>query len=138
MLIGQIELFDDEKKTGIVKSQEDYFEFQQSCWLSTVPPEQGDEVSFEVHDGEVVSMRLIAETLEPVKAVKRRLVAAFLALFLGFIGAHRLYLGYYKLALAQIALTALTHGYGVLWGFIEAILLFSGQITKDSKNRPLK
>jgi hypothetical protein len=106
----------NEKKNGDrEKSQEDYFEFQQSCWLSSVPPEQGDEVSFDVDDGEVVSMRLIAETLAPVKAVKKRLVAAFLALFFGFIGAHRLYLGDYKFALAQIALTVLMYADGVLW-----------------------
>jgi hypothetical protein len=47
-------------------------------------------------------------------------------------------LGFYKLALAQIALTILTHGYGVIWGFIDTVLLFGGHIHKDSKNRPLK
>jgi TM2 domain-containing membrane protein YozV len=76
--------------------------------------------------------------MKPVEAVKSRTIATLLGLFLGAIGAHRFYLGFYKLALAQIALTILTHGYGVIWGFIDTVLLFGGHIHKDSKNRPLK
>ena len=72
------------------------------------------------------------------KAVKYKYVAVALAFFLGFTGMHRFYLGYYKLGLAQLAFTAITVGYGALWGFIEAILLFAGHINKDAKGRPLK
>ncbi len=138
MIIGQIESYDSEKQTGIVKSQDDFFEFDANSWQSKLQPDEGDEVTFEVNDGVVLNMRLAAETLKPVEAVKRKSVATLLALFLGFSGAHRFYLGNYKLGLAQIAVTALTQGYGVLWGFIEAVLLFSGHINKDAKNRPLK
>ncbi len=138
MLIGQIESYDNEKNVGIVKSQDDYFEFDNHSWKSTVPPDQGDEVTFEVNDGNVIDIRLFAESMKPVEAVKSRTIATLLGLFLGAIGAHRFYLGFYKLALAQIALTILTHGYGVIWGFIDTVLLFGGHIHKDSKNRPLK
>ncbi|MEI6747011.1 MAG: TM2 domain-containing protein [Methylococcaceae bacterium] len=138
MIIGQIESYNIEKQTGIVKSQDDFFEFDATSWKSSVPPDQGDEVTFNVNDGVVSNMLLVAETMKPVEAVKRRWIATLLALFLGFAGVHRFYLGFYKLGLAQIALTALTQGYGVLWGFIDAVLLFAGHINKDAKNRPLK
>ncbi|MFI3215567.1 MAG: TM2 domain-containing protein [Methylococcales bacterium] len=138
MLIGQIESYDNEKNVGIVKSQDDYFEFDSHSWQSTVPPDQGDEVTFEVNDGNVMNLRLFAESMKPVEAVKSRWIATLLGLFLGPIGAHRFYLGFYKIALAQIALTILTQGYGVIWGFIDTVLLFGGHIHKDSKNRPLK
>ncbi|MEI7840985.1 MAG: TM2 domain-containing protein [Methylococcaceae bacterium] len=138
MIIGQIESYDSEKQTGIVKSQDDFFEFNQNSWKSSVPPDQGDEVTFELNEGVAMNMRLAIESLKPVEAVKRKSIAALLALFLGFAGVHRFYLGFYKLGLAQIAVTALTQGYGVLWGFIEAVLLFAGHINKDAKNRPLK
>ncbi len=138
MIIGQIESYDSEKKIGIVKSQDDFFEFDANSWTSTLLPEQGDEVTFDINDGAVANMRLVAETMKPAEAVKRKLTATLLALFFGFAGAHRFYLGYYKMGLAQIIVTALTQGYGVLWGFIEAVLLFAGHINKDSKNRPLK
>jgi TM2 domain-containing membrane protein YozV len=138
MIIGQIESYNSEKQTGIVKSQDDFFEFDATSWKSSVPPDQGDEVTFNVNDGVVSNMLLVAETMKPVEAVKRRWIATLLALFLGFAGVHRFYLGFYKLGLAQIALTALTQGYGVLWGFIDAVLLFAGHINRDAKNRPLK
>jgi TM2 domain-containing membrane protein YozV len=138
MIIGQIESYDSEKQTGIVKSQDDFFEFNATSWKSSVPPDQGDEVTFNVNDGTVSDMLLVAETMKPVEAVKRRWIATSLALFLGFAGVHRFYLGFYKLGLAQITVTALTQGYGVLWGFIDAVLLFAGHINKDAKNRPLK
>ncbi len=138
MIIGQIESYNIEKQTGIVKSQDDFFEFDATSWKSSVPPDQGDEVTFNVNDGFVSDMLLVAETMKPVEAVKRRWIATLLALLLGFAGVHRFYLGFYKLGLAQIALTALTQGYGVLWGFIDAVLLFAGHINRDAKNRPLK
>lgn len=138
MNIGQIESYNGEKQTGIVKSQDDFFEFDMTSWKSSVLPDEGDEVHFDVNDGRVSNMRLVAETMKPIEGVKRRWIASLLALFLGFAGAHRFYLGFYKLGLAQIAVTALTQGYGVLWGFIDAVLLFTGHINRDAKNRPLK
>jgi TM2 domain-containing membrane protein YozV len=138
MIIGQIESYDSDTKTGLVKDQEEFFKFDATSWVSNLPPDQGDEVTFELKDGFVVNMRLVAETMKPVEGVKKRWIATTLAFFLGAIGAHRFYLGFYKLGLAQLAFTALTQGYGLLWGFIDAILLFAGHINKDAKGRPLK
>lgn len=138
MIIGQIESYDSEKKIGIVKDQDEFFEFDEASWVSSVPPDSGDEVTFELNDGVVINMRLVAEAIKPVQAVKSRWIATLLALFLGAAGVHRFYLGFYKLGLIQLAVTVLTQGYGVVWGVVEAILLFAGHIHKDAKGRPLK
>ncbi len=138
MIIGQIESYDSETKTGFVKDQEEFFKFDVTSWVSSLPPDQGDEVTFELRDGVVVNMRLVAETMKPIEGIKKRWIATTLAFFLGAIGAHRFYLGFYKLGLAQLAFTILTQGYGVLWGVIDAVLLFAGHINKDAKGRPLK
>ncbi|MCX7106543.1 MAG: TM2 domain-containing protein [Methylococcales bacterium] len=137
-MIGYIESYDPEDQTGIVKSEENSYTFHLDDWISQVPPDQGDDVNFEVEGTIARKINLVGAFLTPPKAVKRKYVAALLALFLGFTGIHRFYLGFYWLGIAQLALTAATVGYGALWGFIEAILLFTGNINKDAKGRPLK
>jgi TM2 domain-containing membrane protein YozV len=137
-MIGYIESYDPEDQTGIVKSEENSYTFHLDDWISQVPPDQGDDVNFEVEGTIARKINLVGAFLTPPKAVKRKYVAGALALFLGFTGIHRFYLGFYWLGMAQLALTAATVGYGALWGFIEAILLFTGNINKDAKGRPLK
>ncbi len=137
-MIGHIESYDPEDQTGIVKSEENSYTFHLDDWISQVPPDQGDDVDFEVEGTIARKINLVGAFLTPPKAVKRKYVAGALALFLGFTGIHRFYLGFYWLGIAQVALTAATVGYGALWGFIEAILLFTGNINKDAKGRPLK
>ena len=137
-MIGYIESYDPEDQTGIVKSEENSYTFHLDDWISQVPPDQGDDVDFEVEGTIARKINLVGAFLTPPKAVKRKYVAGALALFLGFTGIHRFYLGFYWLGIAQLALTAATVGYGALWGFIEAILLFTGNINKDAKGRPLK
>jgi TM2 domain-containing membrane protein YozV len=137
-MIGYIESYDPEDQTGIVKSEENSYTFHLDDWISQAPPDQGDDVNFEVEGTIARKINLVGAFLTPPKAVKRKYVAGALALFLGFTGIHRFYLGFYWLGMAQLALTAATVGYGALWGFIEAILLFTGNINKDAKGRPLK
>lgn len=137
-MMGYIESYNVDTQSGVIKSEEQFFAFDLDCWLSDVPPDEGDDVYFDIADGAAINVKLVGAYLEPPKAVKSRYVAAALAFFLGFTGAHRFYLGFYKLGLAQLAVTALTVGYGALWGFIEAVLLFAGHIYKDAKGRPLK
>ena len=137
-MIGYIESYDPEDQTGIVKSEENSYTLHLDDWISQVPPDQGDDVNFEVEGTIARKINLVGAFLTPPKAVKRKYVAGALALFLGFTGIHRFYLGFYWLGIAQLALTAATVGYGALWGFIEAILLFTGNINKDAKGRPLK
>ena len=135
---GEIDSYNPETRTGVIKSEAQTFEFDAQSWVASVPPEQGDAVVFETDGTRAVNVTLQGAVLTPPEGVKRKYVAAFLALFLGFTGAHRFYLGFYKLGIAQLAITGLTVGYGALWGFIEAVLLFAGHINKDAKGRPLK
>jgi TM2 domain-containing membrane protein YozV len=137
-MIGHIESYDPKLQSGVIKSEEQLFDFNLDAWVADVPPDQGDDVNFDAEGTSAINIKLMGAYLEPPKAVKYKYVAAVLALFLGFTGAHRFYLGFYKLGLAQLAFTALTVGYGALWGFIEAVLLFAGHINKDGKGRPLK
>ena len=137
-MIGHIESYDPETQSGIIKSADKFFAFDLAGWASDVPPDQDDDVYFDATDSTAINIKLVGAYLEPPKAVKYKYVAVGLALFLGFTGMHRFYLGYYKLGLAQLAFTAVTVGYGALWGFIEVILLLAGHINKDAKGRPLK
>jgi TM2 domain-containing membrane protein YozV len=137
-MIGHIESYDPDNQTGVVKSEEKSYTFHLDDWVAQVSPDPGDDVNFDAEGTIARNIDLVGAYLAPPQAVKYKYVAALLALFLGFTGLHRFYLGFYKLGFAQLAVTAATIGYGALWGFIEAVLLFAGHINKDAKGRPLK
>ena len=137
-MIGYIESFNPDNQNGLLKSEEKSYTFHLDDWAAQVPPDVGDDVNFDTEGTIARNINLVGAYLTPPKAVKYKYVAAVLALFLGFTGLHRFYLGFYWLGIAQLALTAATVGYGALWGFVEAILLFAGHINKDAKGRPLK
>ena len=76
---------------------------------------------------------------------KYKITAGLLALAFGLFGAHNFYLGYTVKATIQLLLSiiglctiCLLFGFVILfitalWGFIEAILIFTGSIYKDKK-----
>ncbi len=76
---------------------------------------------------------------------KSKVVAGLLGIFLGGFGVHRFYLGFNLIGAIQVLLTVvggiLTCGFGwiagAMWGFVEGILIFAGQINKDAQGRPL-
>jgi TM2 domain-containing membrane protein YozV len=137
-MIGYIESYEPDNQIGVIKSEEKSYTFHLDDWVAQVPPDVGDDVNFDIEGTIARNINLVGAYLTPPKAVKYKYVAAALALFLGFTGLHRFYLGFYWLGIAQLALTAATVGYGALWGFVEAVLLFAGHINKDAKGRPLK
>ena len=137
-MIGYIESYEPDNQIGVIKSEEKSYTFHLDDWAAQVPPDVGDDVNFDTEETIARNINLVGAYLTPPKAVKYKYVAAVLALFLGFTGLHRFYLGFYWLGIAQLALTAATVGYGALWGFVEAILIFAGHINKDAKGRPLK
>jgi TM2 domain-containing membrane protein YozV len=71
---------------------------------------------------------------------KSKVAAALFAIFLGCLGIHNFYLGYTGRAIAQLLITVLSCGYGIIvtgiWSFIEFILILTGSI-KDRFGRPL-
>jgi TM2 domain-containing membrane protein YozV/ribosomal protein S27E len=72
-------------------------------------------------------------------AVKSKIVAGLLGVFLGGWGVHRFYLGYIGIGIAQIVVTLVTCGIGSVWGLIEGILILTGSsITTDANGRPLR
>jgi hypothetical protein len=70
--------------------------------------------------------------------LKSKLVAGLLGIFIGSLGIHRFYLGYNTIGVIQIIVTIFTFGLGGLWGFIEGIMILTGNISKDAQGRPLK
>lgn len=71
------------------------------------------------------------------KQLKSQLAAGLLGVFLGGFGVHRFYLGYIGIGIAQIIVTLITCGLGWIWGFIEGILILTGNISKDAQGEPL-
>jgi TM2 domain-containing membrane protein YozV len=137
-MLGHIESYDEACQTGVVKYEDQYYEFHIDQWTSEAPPKVGDDIDFDHEDGKVTDISLVGAYLKETKPVKRRIVAALLGIVFGALGVHRIYLGFYGIAAAQIAVTLITGGYGVLWGFTEGVLIFFGQIHKDAKGRYLK
>lgn len=142
-MIGHIESYDPDSQTGVVKSEEKYLAFHIDDWSGDVPPEPGDDVRFEEQDGSAKQVELVGAYLEPPKPVKYKYLAGLLAMLFGFAGIHRFYLGHYRVAFAQLVLSALLIAAGFVvfapqWGFIDAFLIFAGHINKDGKGRPFK
>ncbi len=67
---------------------------------------------------------------------KSKLTAGLLGIFLGGFGVHNFYLGYTGKAIAQILLSCV--GIGAIWGFIEGILILTGNIDKTQTEFRLK
>ncbi|MGZ5077788.1 MAG: NINE protein [Methylobacter sp.] len=142
-MIGQIESYDPDTQTGVIKAEGALFTFHLDDWVGEVQPDEGDDVNFEAEGSIANNINLVGAYLEPPKAVKYKYLAAVLALLLGWTGAHRFYLGFYRLGFMQLMLTIVLYvtglpGFAALWGFIEGVLLFGGHIHQDAKGRPFK
>ncbi len=137
-MLGHIESYDERCRTGVIKHDSEFFEFHLDQWTSQQPPNVGDDVDFDHENGEVTEVGPVGAYLVDGKPVKSHIVAALLGIVFGAIGLHRFYLGFWGLGISQIAVTYLTGGFGVMWGFIEGVLIFTGHINKDAKGRYLK
>ena len=142
-MIGVIKDYDPETQTGSMSNGKEDFEFSISDWIANAPPEQGDHVKFDLRGVKPCNIDLYAASLDKGGAVKRKYLAVFLAFIFGLTGVHRLYLGYYRIAITQIIISAIlvvagAPAYAVLWGFVDAILILGGHIDKDAQGRPLK
>jgi TM2 domain-containing membrane protein YozV len=142
-VIGVIQNYDPETQAGTISNGKEVFKFVISDWIAGAPPEQGDHVTFDLRGVKPCNINLYVATLNKGEAVKYKYLALFLALVLGWAGGHRFYLGFYRLAIIQFAITALLivaglPGYILLWSFVDALLIFGGHIDKDAQGRPLK
>jgi TM2 domain-containing membrane protein YozV len=143
-MIGVIKDYDSETNTGAISNGKEVFQFDLSDWIAGAPPEQGDNVKFDLRGTKPYNINLYAATLDKGDAVKRKWVAILLAFVFGYVGAHRFYLGFYRLGIIQLIINTLLivvaglPGYAFLWGFVEAMLIFGGHIDKDAEGRPFK
>ena len=82
-------------------------------------------------------------------AVKSKLAAGLLGIFLGGLGIHRFYLGYTGIGMAQLLLFLFGVTVGLfmcgvpayaacMWGLIEGIMILVGSIDRDGQGRPLR
>lgn len=71
---------------------------------------------------------------------KSKTIAALLAFFLGFLGAHNFYLGNTKKGIIQVLLSVTFFGTAIsgLWAFVEFIMILTGSIASDAKGIRLK
>lgn len=137
-MLGHIESYDQDIQTGIIKAEDKFFEFYIDDWTSKEPPKVGDDVDFIEDDGKITEVSLVGAYMKNMQPVKSRKIAACLGFFLGALGMHRIYLGYYVLGMMQITVTYFNIGYGIMWGLIEGALIISGHMYKDAKGRLLK
>lgn len=69
---------------------------------------------------------------------RSRLVAGILQLFLGAFGVGRFYLGYIGIGTSQVLVNIITFGVGgMVWGFVDAMMILTGQVEYDAWGRPL-
>lgn len=143
-MIGVIKDYDPETQAGSITTGRETFRFELKDWIANAPPEQGDQVKFDLRGETPLNINLYAAVLDKGGAVKSKWLAFALALLLGITGIHRIYLGYYRIAITQIIVNTLLvvvaglPGYAFLWGFVDAILILGGHIDKDAQGRPLK
>lgn len=140
-MIGNITSYDKTTQTGVIQSEEINYNFHIKAWSESTLPVVGADVLFEEEEEHMASMvTMIGNYTPPQEAVKSRSIAMALALFpaTGIFGAHRWYLGFYKIAIFQMLITIATIGIGFLWPFVEGFLLYLGKIHKDKQGRPLK
>ncbi|WP_428354727.1 TM2 domain-containing protein [Methyloprofundus sp.] len=139
-MIGKIKSYDEDTQTGVIKSDEQFYEFHVNDWSEPVAPIIDSDVLFEDEGENATMVTLIGSYLDHQEAVKSRRTAIALALFplTGLFGGHRWYLGFYKLAVVQTIFCIVTVGFGIIWPCVDAFLLYTGKIYKDQQGRPLK
>lgn len=79
--------------------------------------------------------------IDPVSGLpysdKSKIVAGVLQLLIGGLGVGRFYMGYTGIAIAQILVTFITLGVGLIWPFIDGIMILVGN-PRDAQGRPLR
>ena len=69
---------------------------------------------------------------------RSKLVAGLLQIFLGGFGVGRFYTGHTSIAIAQIAVTFFTCGFGALWPLVDGIIMLTSESPRDVDGKPLR
>ena len=129
---GQVLVFNEQKEAGAIASDDERrFLFHINDWDDVVPPDRGMTVNFMLDaDGRARQVQLALPDTAAAPAAtaavpsapplamrpKRKPVVTLLALFLGFFGAHRFYMGAWGWGLVQLL------GVPLVLGILFAVL----------------
>jgi TM2 domain-containing membrane protein YozV len=124
---GQILVFNDQKQAGAIATADGQrYLFHINDWQDVLPPERGMAVDFTPGDGTRAhhvqlalpeSMPAAEPTATPpAPRPKRKPVLTLLALFLGYFGAHRFFMGAWGWGLVQLL------GVPLVLGMLLAVL----------------
>lgn len=123
---GQILAYVADKEMGLIATAEGQrLSFRTADWMEVIPPERGmavECVALDAHRASQVQLALPEAVAVPpapqplAQRPKRKPVLTLLALFLGYYGAHRFYMGAWGLGLLQLL------GLPVLVGILFALL----------------
>ena len=132
---GQILVISDEKQAGAIATPDGQrVMFRLADWQDVVPPQRGMEVEFNLDENKRVRQVQLAmlsaspqqHQQQPARSLaqepKRKAVLTLFALFLGWAGAHRFYMGAWGWGLVQ--LLALPFFIGLLMALVPAMGLF--------------
>ena len=108
-MLGQILDFSIQTNSGIIRGDDgNRYQFAGSEWKDTVNPNRGMQVDFEVEGSDALGIYRApgsagggTDLSSLLGSEKNRIVAGVLALVLGWVGAHKWYLGLYKPAKLQ-------------------------------------
>jgi TM2 domain-containing membrane protein YozV len=90
---GKILNFDDYTGSGLISGDDGgRYTFTRGSLMGARDVFQGMDVDFEVADG-VATNIYVTSNASPLSGDKNKIVAALLALFLGWLGVHKFYLG---------------------------------------------
>lgn len=123
---GQILAYVADKEMGLIATAEGQrLSFRTADWMEVIPPERGmavECVALDAHRASQVQLALPEPVAAPpapqplAQRPKRKPVLTLLALFLGYYGAHRFYMGAWGLGLLQLL------GLPVVVGILFALL----------------
>lgn len=92
---GQILNYTAQTQSGVIAGNDGKrYTFAASEWKDTIPPARGMNVDFEVQEGEAKAIYRALGCCSAVMSEKNKIVAGVLAILLGWLGAHKFYLGY--------------------------------------------
>lgn len=124
---GKILDFSTESNSGAISGEDgERYTFDGSDWKGDSPPTRGVSVDFSIEGNQAKEIYQAVVTTTP--AGKSRIATALLALFLGYLGIHKFYLG--QTVLGIVFLLINTVGLWVTWmvlwtpNFIVGIIVF--------------
>ncbi len=112
---GKILDFSIQSNSGIITGDDgNRYNFSGSEWKSETPPTTGLRVDFEAEEKLALGIYVIQNDLKPtIKKTKDKLVAGLLAIFLGWLGIHKFYLGFTGPGLVYLLVNTL--GWTITW-----------------------